>query len=508
MASMAIDILSTLVAIACILYTYFKWSFSYWKRKNVPYLEPSIPFGNLQSPFDKSRVSLGSHISNLYRQAREKGYRHCGVYFFNRALYMPTDPNLLKNVLQRDFNYFVDRGFYYNESKDPLGAHLFAIGGSKWRNLRRKLTPTFTSGKIKAMFKTVIDCGLILEKVMARESANNNPVDIKEVMGRFTTDIIGCCAFGLDCNTFQDEESPFRLYGKKIASIGENKFEFLMVAISHSFPKLGRALGLRQLSKDVSDFFSKVVKDNIDYREENNIVRKDFFQILMEMKSKNDESEGDGNSLTFNEIAAQCVIFFLAGFDTSSTTMTFALYNMSRNQEVQEKVRDEINRVLAKHGGEITYEALNDMHYMGQVIEETLRLHPPVPVITRVCVKDYKVEGEDVIIQKGTKVVIPIMGIHHDEKNYPDAETFDPERFNLENKASRDPFTYIPFGEGNRICIGLRFGVLQTKVGLTVLLKNYKFSLSKIMKDEKITYDPSAFLLNTTEKIYLDCQKI
>ncbi|KAJ8944241.1 hypothetical protein NQ314_009518 [Rhamnusium bicolor] len=85
---------------------------------------------------------------------------------------------------------------------------------------------------------------------------------------------------------------------------------------------------------------------------------------------------------------------------------------------------------------------------------ETLRKYPPVPLITRQCVKDYKVPDEDVIIEKGNIVMIPVSGIHYDEDYYKNPEVFDPERFNEENIAQRPKYTHLPFGEGPRICIG------------------------------------------------------
>lgn len=88
------------------------------------------------------------------------------------------------------------------------------------------------------------------------------------------------------------------------------------------------------------------------------------------------------------------------------------------------------------------------------ILTETLRKYPPVPFITRKCVKDYKVPDADLIIEKGTSIMIPIRGIHHDEEHFPDPQKFDPDRFSEANKHMIKHFSYMPFGEGNRICIG------------------------------------------------------
>ncbi|NP_001352492.1 cytochrome P450 6a14-like [Aethina tumida] len=502
---MAAYLVAAVVVLLVLIVTFFKHQFSYWDKRGVNYFTPSIPFGNLTSPFKKS-TSIGEYIRNLYVKARKNNWKHYGVYFFTNPVYMAIHLDVIKLILSKDFQYFVDRGFFYNEKIDPLGAHLFAIGGTKWKNLRRKLTPTFTSGKMKQMFGIVAKCGLILDKVMEQELETNQPVNIKEVLARFTTDVIGTCAFGLECNSFENKDSPFRYYGKKMLNLG-TKLQRIALSIAMSFPKLGVALGVRQIDKDVSDFFFNIVKDTVEFREKNNIVRKDFLQLLLEMKSDDDKSDGDGNTLTITEIAAQCLLFFLAGFETSSTAMTFALFELAQNPELQDKAREEVMRVLARHNGEITYESISEMHYMDQVLDESLRKYPPLPMVTRVCVKDYKIPNEDIVIEKGTKVVVPIYGIHHDTEYYDEPEKFDPERFSPENKAKRNPYSHIPFGEGNRICIGLRFGVMQSKVGLAVLLKNYKFKLNHKTKFP-IVFEPTSFILSAEGDIWVDCCRI
>lgn len=174
-----------------------------------------------------------------------------------------------------------------------------------------------------------------------------------------------------------------------------------------------------------------------------------------------------------NEMIAQCFVFFLAGFETSSTTMTFALYEMSVNPEIQDRVREELHRVLKKYDNKICYDSLKELEYMQQVIDgndvenfishylpvyyfflETLRKYPPLPFVTRKCVEDYTIPNTGITIDKGTGVLIPITNIHYDEDIYENPKEFNPERFTKENKQRRHPYAHIPFGEGPRICIG------------------------------------------------------
>ncbi|KAJ3642932.1 hypothetical protein Zmor_025678 [Zophobas morio] len=486
---------ATLIAI---VFAYFKWSFQYWQRRNLNYLKPKFPFGNAESPL-RPKEYMGFRIKRYYDNMKAKGWKHGGLYLITSPRYMVVDLDYLKNIMSKDFDHFVDRGLYYNEKDDPLSAHLFALSGQKWRKLRAKLTPTFTSGKMKMMFQTLVDClPNLLQKIEA-DCVPKAPIDIKETLGCFTTDIIGSCAFGLDCNTFKEENSPFREYGRKGLELTPS--QVFRLVLSTVWPNMCKFFRLTLTSKDVSAFFLKLIKDTVDYRETNTVTRNDFLQILIDLKNKS--SEG----LSFEEIAAQCFVFFLAGFETSSTTMTFLLYELSRRPELQEKVRDEINTVLKNHDGIVTYEAIQEMKYMDQVINETLRMYPPLAFLNRECVKDYKVPGEDVIIEKGTAVTISVLGIHYDEEYYPEPEKFDPERFNDENKRSRHQYAHIPFGEGPRICIGMRFGLMQSKVGLTALLRQYKFTVNK-KTQEPLKMKPGGFIMSVQGEIWLTAEKI
>lgn len=140
------------------------------------------------------------------------------------------------------------------------------------------------------------------------------------------------------------------------------------------------------------------------------------------------------------------------------------------------------------------------------LFSETLRKYPILATLDRVVTKDYQLPGEDILLKKGTKVFISLKGIHNDPKYYPDPDKFDPERFSQENKVNRHPCAYMPFGEGPRICIGMRFGIMQAKIGMSILLKNYKYSISP--KSPTIEFSNTAVLLQPNSGVYLDIEKV
>jgi cytochrome P450 family 6 len=136
--------------------------------------------------------------------------------------------------------------------------------------------------------------------------------------------------------------------------------------------------------------------------------------------------------------------------------MTFSTYELALNQDVQDKLREEINDVLEKYDGEVTYDAIMEMKYLDMVFNESLRKYPVVDSQNRMSTKDFAIPNTKIVIPAGTSVMIPTFALHNDERFWENPDKFDPERFTPENIKQRHPFTFIPFSEGPRICIGLR----------------------------------------------------
>lgn len=494
--------------ILTLVYIYLKQKYTYWAKKGVPYIKPQFFYGNGDKLL-KSEVSYADQFLDFYKEFKVRGEKHGGVYILFSPVYIPVDPELIRNILQKDFDHFINRGLYVNEEYDPLSGHLFNLEGAKWKNLRAKLTPTFTSGKMKMMFETLKTCSNGLEQLLCDCSKTVEPLDIREIIARFTTDTIGSCAFGIECNSMKNPDAEFRKYGKKIFEVSNsNKMKQILAYFLPT--RLVKKLGFSFTDIDVETFFINVVRDTIAYREKNNISRNDFLHLLIQLKNDCGASENVEDSkpqLTFNEIAAQCFVFFAAGFETSSTTTTFALYELSINKEIQEKLREEVLSTLEKHGNEVTYDSIAEMTYLEKVINEVLRKYPPLAVLHRVNNDTYKVPGTSVVIYKKMSIQIPVIGLHYDPDYYPNPERFDPERFTEENKAKRPPFTYLPFGDGPRICIGLRFGKLQTKLALITILRHYNVTLNE-KTETPIQLDKKTFILSVEGGVWLNLSKL
>nr|CAD7419135.1 unnamed protein product [Timema cristinae] len=369
------------------IYWYLTSTFDYWKLKGVPYLEPTPLVGNMKDAFLMRRCQ--HEVFNDIYQKFER-HRYCGLYQFKQPEFMVRDPELVKNVLVKDFSNFQDRLKNIDLTHNRIFENLFVLGAPKWRPLRVMLSPTFTSGKLKAMFGSLARCAENLNVSLKTSANKSEELDMKEVSSNFTTDVIGSCTFGLQVDSVVNPHNKFREFSRKMVSLSLS--QMLSCFLLFFIPYLGRILKVKIIDGKSADFFKKVVIDAIEYRQKNNIKRNDFLQLIMELKEKGkvefekdlskedsylknhltedfDHKEEDSLEFTDDLLLAQCLIFFTAGFETSSWTMSFCLHELAVNPDIQQKLREEIDKVLEDHGGELTYDAVQSMTYLGMVVD-------------------------------------------------------------------------------------------------------------------------------------------
>jgi cytochrome P450 family 6 len=201
-----------LTIISLVIY-YIKRHYSYWERAGIPYIEPKIPIGNLSALIKKER-SFGTAIYDLYKQTSEP---FVGIYLFFRPAILVRDSKLVKAILNTDFQHFHDRGTYVDTKNDPMSGNLFALPGEEWKNLRARLTPAFTSGKLKGMFGTIENVGDKLVEHLKSHAENKESIDIMEWANRYVIDSTAKTAFGLDgVSSLIEPYHEFRMMGRKL----------------------------------------------------------------------------------------------------------------------------------------------------------------------------------------------------------------------------------------------------------------------------------------------------
>jgi cytochrome P450 len=286
-----------------------------------------------------------------------------------------------------------------------------------------------------------------------------------------SSDVIARCGFGLKVNSLHD---PNNIFVQQVKSMATEDLEFnFMLTVSQMFHFLSRLSPFLPL--EPLTYFNDLLKSAMRARNANNERSNDFVGVLNEMMKKLDTEEYKNLKITETTIMCQAMIFFLAGFETTASTLSYLTLNLAQTPQAQEKLVAEVDEYLARHDGKITHETIGELVYMQACIQETLRMYPPVIRIERVCNKDWYHQPTGLHIPKGMVVQVPIYAIHYNEEYYPDPYSFKPERFLPENKDKINPYAFLSFGMGNHNCIGMRFAKEEINLTMAHVLKHFTF---------------------------------
>lgn len=365
--SLFVYLICAVIAIITLLYVYLKRNNEYFRKNGIIQNEnPTLFFGDLYGVGFK--IHIIERLIELYRKFQGQDL-FAGVYFMLRPTILAIDLDFVKQIMIKDFSFFRDRGMYVNERDDPMTAHLFSLDGERWKEMRPKLSPTFTSGKMKQMFEIISNYSQECVGLFDTFSKTNEAIDVKNICVRYIADVIGLSAFGLECNAMKETNSEL-VEMSKLLFIPSAK-EQIRQMICISCPDFARTIRMKLFSPVLTDYFMGILKQTVSHREESKEERNDFLNILIKIKNLGRASEDASEYLgkiTFDELAAQAFVFFFAGFESSSTAMSFTLLELAQNQDFQNKAREEVREVLKKHDGKLTYEAVNELHYLEQVV--------------------------------------------------------------------------------------------------------------------------------------------
>jgi len=359
-----------------------------------------------------------------------------------------------------------------------------------WKRMRSLMSPTFSTGKLKQMTAQINRCARQCLRLMLDHCSDHRSMEVKEFAGCYTMDVIASTAFGLDLNTKEDHNNQFAVMARKAFNF--KRFN-PAIMISFFFPVLSPLLKWLDISlfdKDVVQFFADVTEQTLRERDNSEGDRVDFL-TLMKRAHQDDHSvdrdeliESEGNILlskqqrgmSHDEVVAQGLLFFLAGYETTASAISFLAYSLATNPDCQDKLRQEIAQVMAEKDDDVdvTHEDLQKTPYLEMCINETLRMYPSVLRLDRVAAHD-TVVGGGIKVPAGGLVSVPIWLLHRNPQYYPNPEKFIPERFSAEEKNSRSPLCFLPFGAGPRNCLAMRLAMLEVKVVMLHILRHHRF---------------------------------
>lgn len=499
-------IIFILLTLIIVIYYYMTRNFHYWKNRGVNEIPPRFFFGNFAKCLNL-KLSPGYLLKSFYEQNENLPY--VGIYIFNKPCLLLRDPEIIKKILIKDFHNFTDKLMRSSEKEKLSNNCIFLISNPAWKYFKSNLSSLFTSSKLKSMFEYLEDVREDLNYYL--DSLNlkgfEKRVNIKELCAKFTIDVVGLTVLGLKLNCLRNPHAEFQKIVKRKMTGVSNLRRAMEVTSICLMPQISTLCDFRFFENDGIEFFRKFFCASLHEREKTKVKRNDLIDLLIQLREncvKNSSDEINFN-LDENDLLSQAMIFFLAGYDSSALTMSSTLYELARKPYIQNKLRDEINQSLLKNDGIFTYTMIMDLEYLEMVIFETLRMYPVLPIIDRIATSDYEIEETGLIIEKGTPILIPMLGLHYDSNYFSNPNEYDPENFSEFNKQRRNPYVFMPFGIGPRSCIGMRQGLLQSKLGIAQIISRFEVSLAD---DSSAEIDPKGYFTLFKEDLFLNMREI
>jgi cytochrome P450 len=407
---MLIEILLALLLLLLWAYYEVTKQFDYFKKKGVPFATPSFPFGSRNmKKMVLQEITFNEDISVLANN-EFKDVKVFGFFAFGQPTWVINDEELTKRILIKDFEHFVDRRVlqedFTTKANSIVSSFLTNLKGDRWKAMRTMMSGVFTSGRLKLMTPYVVKVGQQMEEhignLIASDSADAGILEMKSLFGMFTLDAIATTGFGIESNSFLEPDNKFRDMALTLIGAKQSwKTKLIMPKILFimTFPRLASLFRMSFFPKQPVDFFTDIIERTYRHRVSTGERRNDIIDLVVDElnaaanKSKKQKKPDEEFESEFEKHAAldaaevssfgqdldkemllvsNALLFFFAGFDTTSTGLSLIANALTIHQHVQERVAEEIATVLGD-SEKISFEALQQLKYMDMVISEVFR---------------------------------------------------------------------------------------------------------------------------------------
>lgn len=471
----------------------------------------------------------------MYLQRYGKVY---GLYRGFHPTLTIADADLLKTILISDFHLFANRA-KLNTYDSLWNENVFNAPDVHWKRIRTIVSPSFSSGKLRAMQRLMGDCVQKLVDYFEKTASGDGIFSPKEVMAGYTIDVIASTSFATETNANGTDSHGNSFVRNGLALFRMNPLKILSFLLMPRW--VNDLFGVRiQFPDPPFRFFEKLAREIVKQRKEalnsktqQSSSKNDFVQLLMNASVGEGElKDGDYSKLTANadndveiteslseatsskkpsskqklsdlEVIGQSVFFLIAGFETSSSVLHHIIFELALHEDVQERLSEDLQNSLKRFGGDTSSAeyfdtVMNGVPYLEAVVKEGLRKYPPLTRVERRCAVDgYKLGDTGITLEKDQHIEVPLWAVHHCEEYYPEPEAFKPERFLPENKHLLVQHAYMPFGMGPKNCLGTRFAYQEIKLCLAQVVSRFRFSATVDTPPVELSYKKSTLLLNS-----------
>lgn len=361
-----------------------------------------------------------------------------------------ADPDLVRQVLV-DENEKFGKGEFIKDNFGHAAEGVFVVDGETWERRRSLLQPSFRPNHIEKYRGKIVD---VVERMGDRLARQSGPVELDFVMNDLALSVLTSTLFGVE----EDDEVHARIH-EAVEDI-QLRFDASYNTLLPPWVPTPRNLKYRRSLSDLDDIIDRL----IERRLADSTDGPDLLSVLLDAREENEH-------VTDEVIRDELLTFTLAGHDTTSLALTYTWHLLATNPEKMAKLGTELDEVLG--GDPASFRDFSELAYLDRVIQEGLRLFPPITQLFRETQTDVQLGEYDV--PEGVTVVMPQWSIHRDGRYYDDPETFRPERWADDLTDEIPEYAHFPFGGGPRHCIGMRFAMMEMKIAISILAQRFRF---------------------------------
>jgi cytochrome P450 len=408
------------------------------------------PPGPEQGFFDGLRSTLRTDPLAFMRRARKYG-DIVGLRFFHIRTYLLFDPEHIEDVAVNNARKFI-KGRILRANRHLLGNGLLTSEGEFWLRQRRMMQPAFHRNRIANYATTMVDCATRLaDRLSAGQELN-----LHEAMMQLTLQIVGKTLFHADV----ERDAPE--VGVNLHILMEYTMDFRRLLMLPNWLPTQRNLEAKRAVRNLMTIIDRIIQQRRDSGD-------DAGDLLSMLVHARDE---DGSRMTTQQLRDEALTLFLAGHETTASTLSWTWLLLAQNPRVERKLHAELDSVL---GGRVpTLDDLPRLPYTNNVLTESLRLYPPAWAMARLAIEDHELGGYPV--PKGTGIAGVAWMVHRDPRWYEKPEEFLPERWEGDLLKKLPRFAYFPFGYGPRQCIGNAFALMEAALVLATLGQRFQFT--------------------------------
>ncbi|CAN0896337.1 Cytochrome P450 CYP749A22 [Linum grandiflorum] len=407
-------------------------------------------------------------------------------WYGSRAQLVVTEPDLIKEVLNtKDGAY--EKYAFLDFLKDLLGDGLLVSRGEKWTKMRRLANHAFHGESLKGMVPAMIASVEMMlkrwENISHGGGEQRIEIDALQEFRILTSEIISRTAFG---SSYLEGQKVFELLMNMVSIISRNQFRVRVPGLSTILRIIFRT-GDEHESAVIQQEIKSIIMNMVNKRrEENNSTgTSDFLGLLIKAYTDPDTK----NRITMDDLVDECKTFYVAGHETTTSSLTWTVLLLAVHTEWQDRAREQVVQLFGNDSSP-TPDGISRLSILTMIINESLRLYPPFFHVSRRVERDQVRLGPGkLLLPKGTEVHMPFLAVHHRTETWgEDAQVFRPERF-AEGAVAKASATFMPFGLGPRSCVGMNFAITQMKTSVAMILQRYKLRLS-----DKYVHSPAQVL--------------